>query len=186
MVFHREFDAGLVSKRTVGLYRAAIENSRVISAELYSLAADVALQFGKEISKQGAAEEAALMFEDCVRWYEAAFEAVERDPEAVSAHFVPVVCHSKLGEAYLRMRSARAGAKACATKAINHLTQARRLGNNSAELLGLLGDAHYRRGYAAFDKNELWTAVELKLSAQESGHLSRENWSIITNLSPTF
>jgi hypothetical protein len=114
----RKIDLKFVSRRTLVLFRSAIDGSNKPNAELCSTAADVALRFAKSLAREGRAEEAASLFADAAQWYERAFKVFDADPAVVSENFLPVVCHSKVGEAYLRMRRGIGGSVAIVSKAI--------------------------------------------------------------------
>lgn len=175
-------DAGDPSDRTLALYRVGVEHQAKPTASFLSRAADAALQAGKGRSRAGLIDEAFSFYEDAVKRQEAGLKAADEDGEATAAGFQRVVAHSKLGEAYLRLRSGTLGSAAAVKGAIDHLEAARALGNETPHLCGLLGDAYYRRGYQGGKREDLERALELKLSAQEKGHKSRENFSLIGRL----
>ena len=175
-------DSGPPSDLTLDLYRIAIERQSKPNAAFLSQAADSALQAGKERSGAGRAADAVAFYEDAVKRQEWALRAAGEEGEATSANFQPVVAHSKCGEAYLRLRAGSAGSSAAVKGAIFHLEEARRLGNETPQLLGLLGDAYYRRGYHERRREDLERALELKLSARSGGHASRENFSLVGRL----
>jgi hypothetical protein len=175
-------DAGDPSDLTLALYRVGLEHRPMPSASLLSHAADAALQAGKARSRAGRAQEALSFYEDAVKRQEAALKVADEDGEATTAGFQRIVAHSKLGEAYLRLRSGSLGSAAVVEGAIHHLEAARALGNETPHLCGLLGDAYYRRGYQRGKREDLERALELKLDAQAKGHKSRENFSLIGRL----
>jgi tetratricopeptide (TPR) repeat protein len=63
-------------------------------------------------------------------------------------------------------------------KAIESFQQSKQLGNDSAELVGLLGDAFYRRGRFRADVADLKRCVECKATARKGGEPKRENLSV--------
>jgi len=175
-------DPGDPGDVTLALYRAGVEHRAKASAAFLSQAADAALHAGKAHSRAGRVDEALPFYEDAVKRQEASLKAADEDGEATSAGFQRVVAHSKLGEAYLRLRSGTLGSATAVNRAIHHLEEARALGNETPHLCGLLGDAYYRRGYQRGNREDLERALELKLDAQAKGHQSRENFSLIGRL----
>jgi hypothetical protein len=178
----RRLDSGGPSQRTLDLFREAISRQPMAPAALFGQAADTALQAGKHCAKLGEAHNAEEFFADSVKWYEAALTAAGLEGEDLPESFIPVVCHSKAGEAYLRLRCGSLGPDVVLERAIQHFEAARTLGNETPELLGLLGDAHYRIGYQTGNALSLRTALELKLGARAGGHLTRENYSVVARI----
>lgn len=178
----RRLDGGSPSPRTLRLFREAVSRQPLPPASLIGQAADSALQAGKNYAKLGAVVDAEGFFEDSVKWYEAALTAAGGESEDPEENFLPVVCHSRAGEAYLRLRSGSLGADVTLQKSIDHFEAARALGNETPELLGLLGDAHYRIGFQKGSVTELRAALELKLAARAAGHHARENFSVVARI----
>ncbi len=167
---------------TLALYRIGVEHQTKPSASFLSHAAEVALQAGKARSRAGRTDEALPFYEDAVRRQEAALKVADEGGEATTASFQRVVAHSKLGEAYLRLRGGTLGSTAAVRGAIHHLEAARALGNETPHLVGLLGDAYYRSGYQGGKRDDLEHALALKLEARAKGHESRENFSLVGRL----
>jgi hypothetical protein len=170
------------SARTLALFRDAISRQEAPSAILLGQAADTALRAGKHRARSNDGVDAEGLFEDSVEWYEAAMAAAEREGADLPETFRPVVCHSKAGEAYLRLRSGSMGSHHVLQQSIRHFEAARALGNETVELSGLLGDAYYRLGYHMNNPADLRTALELKLRARADGHSNRENFSVVARI----
>ncbi|MFJ9374126.1 hypothetical protein [Streptomyces sp. NPDC101455] len=84
---------------------------------------------------------------------------------------------SRIGECHMRLHSIT-GTDEHADRALDHFARSRRRGNDSPNLLGLVGDVYYRKGRDRRNATDLRLAVELKSAAREQGSLSRENWSV--------
>lgn len=178
----RRLDGEVVSDRTLALFRAGVESQVSPSASFLSQAADAALGAAKARARAGQPREAEAHFEDSVKRFQAAFDAAEQEQGGVPAGFLPVVAHSKAGEAFLRLRGGSLGSRTSLDQAIRHFEIAMQLGNNTPELCGLLGDAFYRRGYHSRIADDLRKALEMKLKAQALGHESRENFSVAARI----
>jgi tetratricopeptide (TPR) repeat protein len=157
------------------LYRIAIESDPAsCPPDLPSFAASTALELAKRLLRRGADEDRgrALLEMSCA-W----FESAVNNTNPGSAAFIPRETHSKAGEAYVRLH-ALSGIDEYASLAIQHFDHSRQLGNASPELIGLLGDAYYRRGRGRGDADDLRTALRMKAAARDAGHQSRENFSV--------
>lgn len=84
---------------------------------------------------------------------------------------------SRIGECHLRLHGIT-GTDEHADLALDHFARSRRHGNDSPNLLGLVGDVYYRRGRERRNAADLRLAVDLKAAARAQGSLSRENWSV--------
>ncbi|MFG2373796.1 hypothetical protein ACGFY9_20260 [Streptomyces sp. NPDC048504] len=84
---------------------------------------------------------------------------------------------SRIGECHMRLHGIT-GTDDHADLALDHFARSRRRGNDSPNLLGLVGDVYYRKGRDRRNATDLRLAVELKSAARELGSLSRENWSV--------
>lgn len=167
--------------RAHALYHRFIDTVPNVSAEAYSSAADTALFLAKQAARLGDQDGATDYITDAIDWYENALRVLAERPSEVSEYFLPVVTHSKLGEAYVRLQSFHGDVEA-GRQAIKHLDAAQDLGNHAPELLGLLGDAHYRIGLAERDTSALRKALDLKDAARAAGHSSRESWSVSASI----
>jgi hypothetical protein len=164
------------------LYRKIItETPDEVLAPTLTAAGDIALQLGKRSARAGNPVSATHYFLDSVEWYEKGLAQTEKNPEQIIEGFLPVVCHSKLGEAYVRLQSVHPTAD-YPPLALRNLEIARSLGNTTPELLGIMADAHYRFGLFHKDGDALRRAHDLKRSAREAGHTSRENWSVSASI----
>jgi hypothetical protein len=95
----------------------------------------------------------------------------------LSEVFQPVVSHSKLGEAALRLNGLNGGSQWLEV-AIAEFEKSLELGNTSPELKGLLADVYLRRGRLRHDLGDLERCVALKQEARIAGRVSRENLSV--------
>lgn len=84
---------------------------------------------------------------------------------------------SRIGECHMRLHGI-IGTGEHADRALDHFARSRRHGNDSPNLLGLVGDVYYRRGRDRRNAADLRLAIELKSAARAQGSLSRENWSM--------
>ncbi|MFG2458223.1 hypothetical protein ACGFWE_14285 [Streptomyces sp. NPDC048523] len=84
---------------------------------------------------------------------------------------------SRIGECHMRLHGIT-GRDEHADRALDHFARSRRHGNDSPNLLGLVGDVYYRKGRDRRNAADLRLAVELKSAARAQGALSRENWSV--------
>ncbi|WP_427922365.1 hypothetical protein [Streptomyces sp. cg40] len=84
---------------------------------------------------------------------------------------------SRIGECHMRLHGIT-GTDEHADRALDHFARSRRRGNDSPNLLGLVGDVYYRKGRDRRNATDLRLAVELKSAARAQGSLSRENWSV--------
>jgi hypothetical protein len=175
----RRLDGKRPSDASLELFRAALDRPFPPTAEMLAYAGETALQIAKRCSADGLADDATFLFEDAAQWLEAAIELCAAEDGQISDNFRIDVCHSKAGEAFLRLRDGALGKAAITDRAIKHFEAARALGNETPHLLGLLGDAYYRRGSSLWNEADLEKALELKQLAQQAGHESRENWSIV-------
>ncbi|MFD5590988.1 hypothetical protein [Streptomyces griseorubiginosus] len=118
---------------------------------------------------------------------------VARGPDATTAEQVPLGwlarspelpsdpwragLESRIGECHMRLHGIT-GTDEHADRALDHFARSRRHGNDSPNLLGLVGDVYYRRGRERRNAADLRLAVELKSAARAQGSVSRENWSV--------
>jgi tetratricopeptide (TPR) repeat protein len=171
---HR-LDQGAPSARTLELFREGLARHIGPLASVLGQAGDAALEAGQYHARLGRSSEAAPYFQDAINRYEAALASVTED----DVGFSPMVCHSKLGLAYLRLRVDATDAERVVRQAIFHFETSRALGNETPHLIGLLGDAHYRIGNQLSDLTELRTALDYKRRALSMGSDSREAHSIM-------
>ena len=158
-----------------GLLREAVESSPdAVQPELWGKRDEAALRLAKRALREGFNDDdVRLIFEDACESLVASLQAADR----AASGFRLTKGYSKLGEAYVRLHSIT-GKNEQADCAISALSQARALGNSAPQLLGLLADAHYRRGRANGSLTDLRLALQLKAQARDAGHNSRENWSV--------
>lgn len=173
-------------RETCELYTLAVEGSGGDSApEVLALAADAKLKLAKLLLRSGTrSDEPQMLLEDAAGLLEASIAAANRASES----FDEKVAHSKLGETYLRLGSL-SDQPEHTEAATRHLEESHRLGNNTPELLGLLGDCYYRLGRAKRDIEWLRRAANLKQSARSPESESvkhdvsmRENWSLTARI----
>ena len=182
----RTHDADLLG-RAVQLFRTSFDASGAEPPSVDALmnAGACALQLGKNVQAgtEQAAEEAASLFAEGLTWLQAGL-ARSRSGTAVREDFDPVLPHSRLGELALRLYPLTWDANHLDT-AIEQLATARELGEQALQtdakglqLTGLLGDAHYRRGVAQNEPEDLHRAIALKDAVYETGAEQRENRSL--------
>jgi tetratricopeptide (TPR) repeat protein len=166
------------ARRVHELYRCAIDApADNIPIELLAFVGDTALQLAKRLLASGEVDEATGYFEDACEALRGAIDLANSEDVTSSVTFRPVVSHSKLGEAALRLNAATGDAQWLEV-AVTNFERSIELGNNSAELKGLLGDVYFRRGRMRGDLADLQRCVELKREARSLGHASRENLSV--------
>lgn len=153
--------------------------------ELLSLYGDCALRLAKfYLSKDGDTEYASELLQEAGDILLQAAELAENRPELVHESFRLVVTFSKAGEAFLRL-CALSGIAVDGQKAVDSFKKALALGNESHELLGLLGDAYYRLFRMRRRPELLQLAISYKRLAREAGGTSRENLSLSARLAIT-
>ncbi|MFC4047877.1 hypothetical protein ACFO1B_56615 [Dactylosporangium siamense] len=157
--------------RAVQLYRTsfAAHDADPPSVDALVNAGTCALQLGKlaQAGDEADAEEAASLFGEGLAWLSTGLERAQAGT-AVRPDFDPVMTHSRLGELALRLYPFTWDANHLDT-AVTHLTTARDLGHDAWQLTGLLGDAHYRRGVAQNDADDLRLAITLKDAVFDTG-----------------
>lgn len=179
LLARRADDKDLLS-RTVQLYRTSFESVPLQpSVDALANAGTCALALGKRLlaGDEADAEEAAALFTEGVSWLGMALQRAASSPASVRGDFDPVMAHSRLGETALRAYPLTWDESLLET-AVEHLGAARDLGENAVELIGLLGDAHYRRGSRQRDPDDLERAIALKDDAFAAGARQRENRSL--------
>lgn len=120
-------------------------------------------------------EEAAEIFTKCANEFELVANLTDET-------FKLVVTYSKAGEAWLRL-CGFSGSIAEASEAIRCLDASRKLGNDSHELLGLIGDAYYHLFKLTGVNDHLINAANSKAQARACGGSARENFSVSARLS---
>jgi hypothetical protein len=162
-------------ERAWRLLREAVESSSdPVQPELWGRRGEAALRLAKRSLREGVDDDDVRpLLHDACASLDASLQAADR----AATGFRLTEGHSKLGEAYVRLHSIT-GEDEHAECAIAALSRARDLGNETPHLLGLLADAHYRRGRARGNLADLRRALQLKADARQAGHSSRENWSV--------
>lgn len=165
-------------KRAYAFYRVALSDHLPdTAAETFGLAGDTALRLGKLLISEDQDEEAEGFLQDAIIHFSDALRASADPGIETSDSFKEVVTHSKLGETALRLNALN-GDPALLDTAIESFEQSKKLGNDSAALTGLLGDAFYRRGRYKTDVADLRRCVQLKEEARRGRDASRENLSV--------
>jgi len=167
-------------RRVIQLYRlsfAAMDDPASIDA--LSNAGAAALTLAKKLlhGDDADAEEAAGLLADAVSWLTTALQRATANPALAREDFNPMIVHSRLGEATLRFYPVTGDVTLLDT-AIENLQTARDLGQDAAQLIGLLGDSYYRRGSRRKDCRDLEEALTLKDEAYQVGEPTRENRSV--------
>jgi tetratricopeptide (TPR) repeat protein len=164
--------------RAYTFYRFALcDRTTAIAPETLGLAGDTALRIAKTYLSGGNDNEAESFFRDAVAHYRDALAAASATTGNKSAAFKERESFSKLGECLLRLNTLNSELPLL-NEAIESFEQSKRLGNDSAELAGLLGDAFYRRGRALQNEKDLMRCVTFKEEARQKGNNSRENLSV--------
>ncbi len=88
---------------------------------------------------------------------------------------------SKLGESYAKLHALTRESK-YGNQAIMYFRRSISLGNESPDILGLLGDVYYRLATATDSPEEYREALSLKDRAWEKGHRSVENRSLVARI----
>lgn len=114
--------------------------------------------------------------------YEAAIAMLENAPSNVPEVVIPSIVYSKAGEAYLRHARQTLDEVAAHRRSYELLTKATSLGNDTAENVGLRGDAKYRLGVRTRSVADLLLAADLKQQAKELDGGSRENSSVTSRI----
>jgi tetratricopeptide (TPR) repeat protein len=177
----KRLDGERPTVETYQLHILAIDALEASSAPLLGQTADLALKLAKRQQGAGEQESSADYYRDAIDLYGRAFAAADQTSEDLTDMFLPRVCHSKLGEAYIRAGRSVAGIDAY-QRAIEHLETSFALGNDAPELFGLLGDAFYREGTATGDNAMLRQALKYKQRAQQAGHEARESFSVVSRI----
>ena len=167
-------------RRVIQLYRLSfIAMEDPASVDSLSNAGAAALALAKKLlsGDDTDAEEAAGLLADAVSWLTTALKRANANPSLARRDFEPKIVHSRLGEAALRSYPVTWDAVLLDT-AIEHLQSARNLGQDAAQLIGLLGDSYYRRGSRHKDYRDLEEALSLKDEAYQVGEPTRENRSV--------
>jgi tetratricopeptide (TPR) repeat protein len=163
-------------ERAYRLYnQALLASDEPGNAELYGRAGETALKIAKLCVKSGNRKAALDYLEDASELFLKSLEQAQQGSH--SEFFSLSTAHSKLGETYVRL-NALTGGKDYADGAISHLQASRSLGNEAPELVGLIGDAYYRRGRALRSKTDLLEAITHKQASKAIGDTSRENASV--------
>ena len=134
-------------RRVIQLYRLSfIAMEDPASVDSLSNAGAAALALAKKLlsGDDTDAEEAAGLLADAVSWLTTALKRANANPSLARRDFEPKIVHSRLGEAALRSYPVTWDAVLLDT-ALEHLQSARNLGQDAAQLIGLLGDSYYRR-----------------------------------------
>lgn len=147
----------------------------VAPSELISLHADFQLQSAKRLLSKGEEVMAEELLNAAVQGFMSiAFVTTASDSsDAVKFN----VTHSKAGEAFNRL-AALTNDKRHVWSAIYHFKLAQGSGNDTHQLLGLLGDAYYREYRFTGDALSLDKAIDLKQQARIRGGSTRENLSL--------
>lgn len=176
-------------REVCALYTEAVDLSEEApSPEVLALGADAKLRLAKLLLASGHdQEEPRSLLEDSIELLKTSISAVDRASDAYDQQ----VAHSKAGEALVRLSSLTGDVKH-AEDAARHLERSKDLGNDAAELFGLLGDCYYRIGRARTDMTALQEAVRLKEAARARADASkehsvsmRENWSVSARIHET-
>jgi tetratricopeptide (TPR) repeat protein len=152
------------------------------AAELLAHYGDCALRLAKNTLRDGSEiAQVGEMLEEAGNALLHAAEMAEQHPDEVHESFKLAVAYSKAGESFLRL-CGLSGTAEDAEKAIKCFEKARGLGNESHELLGLLGDVYYRLSRIRRRPDLLQHAMEYKRKARDAGATSRENFSLSARL----
>ncbi|WP_222869717.1 hypothetical protein ROLI_013130 [Roseobacter fucihabitans] len=178
----RLLDEAGISDETVRLYELAFSLGRNESLEFEAFAGNISLQYAKQIASQGRDQLAAAHFNDAVQRFEGAIARVEAGEEYDEDALKLVVVYSKLGEACLRLAKSGDRDLGLYRKALGCFETARGLGNETNELLGLIGDVYYRLGFWGNDVEALQNALRMKEDAAAAGGKSRENSSVTARI----
>jgi tetratricopeptide (TPR) repeat protein len=164
--------------RAYAFYRLAL-NERLpdTAAEAFGLAGDTALRLAKLLISDDRDDDAEGFLQDAIAHFSDALRAFANPDIETSDTFREVVAHSKLGECVLRLNAIN-GDVSLLGKAIDSFEQSKQLGNDAAALIGLLGDAFYRRGRYNTDIADLRRCAQLKEEARRGRDASRENLSV--------
>jgi hypothetical protein len=157
------------------LFRLAIEVSPEPAAiEVYAMAGDTALRLARLQLGAGErqAELAVGLFEDACDLLMTVVTRMRQDPDEATT-VREVVAYSKLGEAYTRLHAITRLDEHAET-ALEWLGLARQHGNETPEVIGLLGDVHYRRGRLRKQPGDLTRAIALKNAAFEATQRARD------------
>jgi tetratricopeptide (TPR) repeat protein len=164
--------------RAYAFYRVVLsERTPDIAPEALGLAGDTALRVAKLYLSRGNDDEAESFLQDAVAHYSDAITAATNPASKKSGAFKEREAFSKLGECALRLNALN-GDLTLLDKAIESFEQSKKLGNDSGELVGLLGDAFYRRGRSRTDVVDLRHCIECKAAARKGGEPKRENLSV--------
>lgn len=150
--------------------------------ELLSLHGDCALRLAKYYLREDKEIDSAIeLLQEAGDVLLQAAQLAEQRSDLVHESFLPVVTFSKAGEAFLRL-CALSGVAEDAQRAVDSFKRALALGNNSHELLGLIGDAYYRLFRIRRHPELLQLAISHKNMARDAGGTSRENLSLSARL----
>jgi tetratricopeptide (TPR) repeat protein len=150
--------------------------------ELLSLHGDAMLQLAKYRLRSGASNSELIeLFEAAAEGLAQAAAGGKKTDAEINASFRREVTYSKAGEAYHRLFSI-SGLESDARAAIEHFEEAMLLGNESHELLGLLGDAYYRLYRLTRQQELIDRAIDYKTRARSKGGRNRENLSLSAKL----
>ncbi|MCI0626135.1 MAG: aminoglycoside phosphotransferase family protein [Acidobacteria bacterium] len=164
--------------RAYAFYRVALEERLPdTAAETFGLAGDTALRLAKLLIADNRDDDAEGYLQDAIANFSDALLAFANPDIETSDTFKEVVTHSKLGECALRLNALNGGLS-LVDKAIESFEKSKQLGNDSAALVGLLGDAFYRRGRYNADIADLRRCVDLKKAARSGSEANRENLSV--------
>lgn len=173
-----KLDGAAPSNRTLKLFREALDKIEQPTATLLGQAGDASLEVARACARQGDLVEADSHYRDARDRYEAAL----RNWTEADTGFLPEVGHGKAGLVCLRIRVEASAAEDLLRNAIAHFEASRTLGNESVNLLGLLGDAHYRIGSLTSRAADLRQALEYKTAALAAGSETRESYSVISRI----
>ena len=143
--------------------------------EMYGVAAQTAIWIARACLRRNQRRDAVGFMEDACDYLRESL--VIAGIRGASDAFIPAVTHSVLGSTLVRLHGLTWRPEDL-DQAIEHLLQARALGNETPELMGILGDAFFRRGRARGDVDDLQQALGLKDAARLAGSASPENWSV--------
>lgn len=143
--------------------------------ELLSLFADLQLQTAKRLLTQGQDAIAEELLGEAAYTFSALADGIA--PGDSTSTFRADVAQSKAGEAFHRL-AALTSDRQHVESSIRYFERAQVHGNDTHNLLGLLGDAHYRKYRISRDAHALDKAIEFKQQARICGGATRENLSL--------
>ncbi|NOR62061.1 MAG: phosphotransferase [Rhodobacteraceae bacterium] len=174
----RDMDQFAISSETMQFYALALSQEDNVNTEFTAFAGNMSLQYGKQLKAAGDGIAAYDHFRDAIARFKEAIKDIEGGVEFDEEALKPVVIHSKLGEAFLRLAKSGDQGLRMYRNSLEQFEIAKHLGNDTPELLGLMGDVHYRIGFWGRDIDALRNAQKMKEEAVLRGGESRENYSV--------